>query len=195
MKILTKSLAIFSLLFVITICGCLADEILRTYNMQKCEYSYKSVSNVSIGGIKVSNGISLLDMPKVLLLLNNSKSIPLAFTLTLDVKNPSQTEAAFRGIQYKIAIDGIDFNEGAVDEPFSVGAGETKPLSIKIESDAAKLIESKSRDAVINMIKNFIGIGNEKSHVQVQLKPNFLVGSKVVTSPVAFPVEFSFGGK
>jgi hypothetical protein len=55
-------------------------------------------------------------------------------------------------------------------------------------------MKSNSKDAVIDIAKNFIGIGNKKSNVKVQLKPTFMIGNVPVTSPVYIPVSFSFGG-
>ena len=197
MKLFTiKSLAAFSLMSIIAFCGCSAGDILKTYNMKKCEYTYKSITNLSISGINVSSGISATDGIKIALLLNSPpKAIPLNFLLTLDVKNSNTSEAAFHGMAYKVKIDGMEFTEGSVDEPFSVAPGETKPLSLKIGTDIAQLIEKNSKEAVVNMVKNFIGLGNDKTTVHVELRPKFLAGTKTVTSPVAFPVEFTFGGK
>jgi len=197
MKLLTmKCFAAFSITLVIALCGCLPGDMLKTYNMQKCEYSYKSTTNITIGGINVSNGISILDVPKILLLLDSqNKAIPLSFLLTLNVKNPNKDEAAFHGMMYKINIDGMDFTEGSVDEPFSVASGETKPLSLTIGTDIAELIKKNSKEAVINMVKNFIGLGNSQTKIHADIKPKFLMGNQVVTSPVTFPVDFTFGGK
>jgi LEA14-like dessication related protein len=195
MKLFTvRSFATLSIAAIIALCGC--SSVLKTYNMKKCEYTYKSITNLTISGINVSNGISITDGAKIALLLNSStKSIPLNFLLTLDVKNPNTGEAAFDGMAYKVKIDGMDFTDGSIDEPFSVAPGETKPLSLKIGADIGKLIEKNSKEAVVNMVKNFIGLGNEKTTVHVDLRPKFLAGAQTVTSPVAFPVEFTFGGK
>ncbi|MCL2154872.1 MAG: LEA type 2 family protein [Leptospirales bacterium] len=197
MKLFTlKCFAVFSIIPIIVLCACSAGDMLKTYNMKNCEYSYKSTTNVTISNINVSNGISIADAPKLLLLLNSqNQSIPLNFLLTLDVKNPNNSEAAFHGMAYKVNIDGIDFTEGSVDEPFNVASGETKPLPIKIGTDVMQLIEKNSKDAVMGMVKNFIGLSNEKTKVHVDLRPKFLVAGKTVSSPTTFPVDFTFGGK
>ena len=197
MKLFTlKYFATFLLMSVIALCACSAGDMVKTYNMQNCEYAYKSTTNVTISNINVSKGISVSDAPKLLLLLNSqNQPIPLNFLLTLDVKNPNKSDAAFHGMAYKVNIDGIDFTEGSVDEPFNVASGETKPLSIKIGTDVAQLIEKNYKDAVMNVVKNFIGLSNEKTNVRVDLRPKFLAAGKTVTSPKTFPVNFSFGGK
>jgi len=197
MKLFTvKCFAAFLGMSIIALCGCKGGDLLETYNMQKCEYSYKSTTNVTISNINVSKGISVTDGAKLLLLLNSkNQSIPLNFLLTLDVKNPTASNAAFHGMGYKVKIDGMDFTDGLIEEPFSVAPGQTKPLSIKMGTDVAQLIEKNAKDKVLNMVKNFVGLGSDKTNVRVELKPKFIVGKQIVTSPKAFPVEFSFGGK
>jgi len=189
-----KCFTAFSIMSIMVFCVC--GGIQKTLNMKNCEYSYKSVNNVTISNINVSKGISVLDTPKILLMLSSlNQSIPLNFLLTLDVKNPNNSEAAFYGMLYKVIIDGIHFSEGGVDDKFSVAPGETKPMSIKIGTDVTELVKNNSKDSVLKMVKNFIGIGNEKTKVRVELKPKFRIGGQTITSPTVFPVEFEFGGK
>jgi len=187
--------AIFSLVLVFIISGCdLAGDIKKTANMANCKYNYNSISDVTIGGINVSNGVSVSDAIKIGLLLTGQK-IPLGFTMTLDVENPENEEAAFWAMGYKVKIDKMDFTEGSIDEPFSVAPGGIKPLPIKINLDVAELMSKYSSDAIINTTKNFIGMGSEKTKVHVELKPKFNVAGQTITSPKSFPVDFEFGGK
>jgi LEA14-like dessication related protein len=145
--------------------------------------------------MNLSNGISAMNAVKILGILNGTpSSIPLEFTLNIDVHNPNTTKAAFQALNYIIQIDDVEFVAGYMAQPFSVGAGETKQLPISIGTDLAQLISNQSKSAVINIAKNFIGIGSEKSKVTVQLKPTFNVGGSLIPSPVYIPVSFSFGG-
>ena len=183
--------------FFLMFSGCDITKVLQsTYNMTNCEYHYRSISNLTIANINISNGISVLQMPQLLAVLNGStSSIPLDFTLNLNVHNPNATQAAFQALQYIIQIDDIDFTNGYLTQPFNVGAGETQPLPIHIGVDIASLISNHSASAILNIVKNFIGIGSDKSNVTVQLKPTFNMGGSRITSPVFIPVSFSFGGK
>ena len=164
-------------------------------NMKNCEYRYQSITNLKVSGINISNGISVLQVPQILAILGGStSSIPLDFTLNLDVHNPNPSQAAFQALQYIIQIDEVEFTNGMLNQPFSVDAGQTAQLPIQIGVDIATLISNNSQSAILNIVKNFIGIGNEKSNVTVQLKPTFNVGGSRITSPVYIPVSFSFGG-
>jgi LEA14-like dessication related protein len=146
--------------------------------------------------MNLSNGISPLQIPQVLAILSGTtSSIPFNFTLNLDVHNPNTLQAAFQAIQYNIQIDDVEFTNGHLTQPFSVAAGATEKLSIQIGVDIITLISNNSQSAILNIVKNFIGIGNDKSNVTVHLKPTFNIGNSRITSPVFIPVSFSFGGK
>lgn len=177
--------------------GCnVTNDLSSAYNVTKCNYDYKSISNLTVSGMNLSNGISPTSIPKLLTILGGTaSSIPLDFTLNLNVKNPNTTAAIMNGMQYVISIDDIEFTTGYVDQALNIAAGGTQTLPINIGVDLAKLMSNNSKSAVTNIAKNFIGIGDSKSNVQVQLKPTFMIGGTPITSPIYFPVSFAFGGK
>ena len=187
---------LFTMMLALSGCTALQTGISNAYNLANCDYKYKSVSNITISDINVSNGLSPLMIPKVLLLLSgNTSSIPMDMTINLDVKNPNSGTAAFQALSYIISIDDIQFTTGNFRQPFSVGAGETKSLPMTIGFDIAELIKSNSGPAIEKIAKNIIGIGSETSKVTVQLKPSFKVGEQTFTSPLYIPLTFNIGGK
>ena len=183
-------------LSLVMVSGCdITKGLQSVYNMKSCEYRYQSITNLTVSGMNLSNGISVLQVPQILAVLSGStSSIPLDFTLNLDVHNPNPSQAAFQALQYIIQIDEVEFTNGMLNQPFSVDAGQTAKLPIQIGVDIATLFSNNSQSAILNIVKNFIGIGTEKSNVTVQLKPTFTVGNSRITSPVFIPVSFSFGG-
>jgi LEA14-like dessication related protein len=196
--IMRKFLFIIPVFAVISaLTGCDAVKQLQSaYNLKYCEYKYHSVSNLKLSGMTLSGGISALDAIKLLAILNGTaSSIPLDFTLNIDVYNPNPSQAAFCALSYIIEIDNIEFTNGYLEHAFSVASGETKQLPVRIGTDLAKLATTHSKDAIVRIIRNFIGLGNEETKVTVRLKPSFDTGGSVIVSPVYFPVNFSFGGK
>lgn len=189
---------IFTLLLIATTlisCESLQQGLMSTYNMVNCDYSYKSISGLRVGGINLSNGLSLAAIPKVTSLLSGkASSIPMDFTLNLNVKNPNQSNALLHGLQYIISIDGVQFTTGSINQALNIAAGQTQTLPLTIGVDLASLMKGESKDAVVDITKNFLGIGSKKSQVSLQLKPSFKVGNTMVASPVYIPVSFSFGG-
>lgn len=176
-------------------CDSLQKGLISSYNMVNCEYSYKSISGLSISGINVSNGLSLTAIPKITSILSGTAtSIPMDFTLNLNVKNPNQSEALMNGLQYIISIDDIQFTTGSINKTLSIASGQTQTLPLSIGFDLATMMKGESKDAVVEIAKNFAGIGSKKSNVTIKLKPSFNVGNSLVTSPIYIPVSFSFGG-
>ena len=191
-----KTGSMLMIISLIMMSGCdITKGLQSVYNMQHCEYRYQSITNLTVSGMNLSGGISALQLPQILgILSGTASSIPLAFTLNLDVHNPNPSQAAFQALQYIIQIDDVEFTNGQLNQPFRVDAGQTAQLPIQIGVDIVALMSNNSRSAILNIVRNFIGIGTEKSNVTVQLKPTFTVGSSQITSPVYIPVSFSFGG-
>lgn len=190
-------LGIFTIVM-LTLSGCnaLQNGLSNAYNLTNCDYKYQSISNLTISDINVSQGLTPLMIPRILAILSgNASSIPLNFTLNLDVNNPNAGTAAFQSLLYIISIDDIQFTSGNFSQPFHLASGETKVLPMGISVDIMGLMKNNSRSAVENIVKNFIGIGDKSSKVTVQLKPSFKVGEQVFASPLYIPVNFTFGGK
>jgi len=186
---------IFFVAALFTGCGTTGSDLASAYNITKCEYNYKSISNLVLSGMNLSNGISLTSIPKVISILSGTaSSIPLDFTLNLDVKNPNNTAAAFNGLQYIVSVDDVQFTTGQVNQAMNIASGATQTLPINIGVDLATLMTKNSKSSIENIAKNFLGIGDKKSNVSVQIKPTFKLGNQLVTSPVYIPVNFSFGG-
>jgi LEA14-like dessication related protein len=194
MKKLFKLIFAVIALAMVTSCD-LARQAQGAYNMVNCKYDFQSLTNLSVAGINPSN-MSLMDAPKIIGLLSGSAtSIPVACTVNLGVQNPNSTEASFNGLEYVLAIDGIDFTAGSVSQQLSVMPGQTGTLPLTMAFDVATLLKGESREAVAGIVKNLIGMGGDPSKVTLNIRPSFDVSGYKVTSPVMIPVSFSFGGK
>jgi len=176
--------------------GCdVAKQVSGAYNFTQCKFDYKSISHLSLDGINLSQGIQPLQIIQLTSLLTGSRStIPLDFTLNLDVTNPNQSAALLNGMDYVLNIDGVQFTTGSLNQTLNIGAGEKQLLPLTIGFDIARLLKGDSKDAVENIVKNFIGIGDKKSTVSLNLRPSFMIGSQTFHSPIYIPVQFSFGG-
>ncbi len=178
-------------------------QVASTYNMVNCKYDFRSLTGVSVAGINVSQGLSLLDAPKIMNLLSgNTASIPIGCTVNLAVQNPNATEAVLGGMDYVLAIDGVDFTTGSVSQQLSIAPGGEGTLPLAMTFDVATLLKGESRDAVMGVVRNLAGLSgldavksDRPSKVTLNIRPSFNVAGRRVTSPVFIPVNFSFGGK
>ncbi|HMM04237.1 LEA type 2 family protein [Dysgonomonas sp.] len=185
------------LLVVTTLVGCdsVQQGLRSTYNLINCEYSYKSITGLTISGMNLSNGLSVTSIPKITSILSGTAtSIPLNFTLNVNVKNPNESAALLHGLQYIVSVDDIEFTTGSINQTLNIASGQTQTLPLTIGVDLATLMKNNSKDAVTEIAKNFLGIGSKKSNVSLQLKPTFMIGNTPVASPMYIPVSFSFGG-
>jgi LEA14-like dessication related protein len=185
------------LLVVTTLVGCdsVQQGLRSTYNLINCEYSYKSITGLTISGMNLSNGLSITSIPKITSILSGTAtSIPLNFTLNVNVKNPNESAALLHGLQYIVSVDDIQFTTGSINQTLNIASGQTQALPLTIGVDLATLMKNNSKDAVTEIAKNFLGIGSKKSNVSLQLKPTFMIGNTPVASPMYIPVSFSFGG-
>ncbi len=177
-------------------------QVAGTYNMVNCKYDFRSLTGVSVAGINVSQ-LSLLDAPKILNLLSgNAASIPVGCTVNLDVNNPNTTDAILNGMDYMLAIDGVDFTSGSLAHNLSIAPGGTGNLPLAMAFDVATLLKGESRNAVMGVVRNLVGLSglsatgsDQPSKVTLNIRPSFNVAGNKVTSPVFIPVSFSFGGQ
>ena len=190
------SVLLIPAMLILSGCNVLQSGLSNAYNLANCDYRYRSISNLTISDMNLSQGLSPLMIPRVLSILNGTaSSIPLNFTLNIDVNNPNAGAAAFQSLLYIISIDDVRFTSGNFSQPFQVESGETKVLPMGIGVDVKELMNSNSKSAVENILKNFLGLSDTASKVTVQLKPSFKVGEQTFTSPLYIPVSFTFGGK
>jgi LEA14-like dessication related protein len=164
--------------------------------MINCKYEYNSVSALTLSGMDLSKGVSASNIPGLLsLLAGKGSTVPLNFTVNLDVTNPNQSEALLHGMSYILNIDNVQFATGSMNRSLNIPPGNKKVLPLNIGVDLAALLSGNSRDAVVNIVKNFIGIGSRKTNVSLQIKPTFMIGGQPVTQSSYIPVNFTFGGK
>ncbi|NDV54385.1 hypothetical protein D0T51_01370 [Parabacteroides sp. 52] len=177
--------------------GCdVAKQLGGAYNMTQCKYDYNSIDGLSVAGINLSKGITALQILQLTpILTGQASSIPLNFTLNMDISNPNQSAAMLHGLQYILHIDNIQFTSGTINQALNIPAGGKQMLPLTIGVDLATLLKGDTKDAVQNIVKNIAGINDQKSNVTLQIKPTLMIGNQAIPSPVYIPVHFSFGGK
>jgi len=179
--------------------GCdVARQVGGAYNVIHCKYDYNSISSINLAGIDINQGLSVTNIARATALLSgggSTSSIPLNFTLNLDVTNPNQSAAFLNGLDYILSIDNVQFTTGSLNQTLNVPAGQKGLLPLSIGFDLATFLKGDSKDAVVGIVKNFVGIGDQKSNVSLQIRPTFMIGNTAVPSPAYIPVSFAFGGK
>jgi LEA14-like dessication related protein len=178
-----------------------AQQVAGTYNMTQCKYEYQSISNLSLAGINLQNVSSLsslnpLALANLTAAFSSSKgTLPLQFTLNLDVTNPGVQTALLNGLSYILEIDGIEMTTGFLDSKLQVSGGQKAQLPVGLAFDLKQVMSGQSLTAVKNLAFNFAGIGDASSKVTIRLQPTLSIGGKSYKSPTYIPVSFTLNKK
>jgi len=176
-------------------------QLAGTYALTQCKYLFNSISGLSLGGVNLQNvnSISSLNPLTAANLLaaftTTGGSLPLNFTLNLDVTNPGVQTALLNGANYILEVDGIQMTQGSVNQQLQIGSGQTTKLPISMGFDLKKVMSGKSLDAIKNLAFNFAGIGGEASNVTVKFKPSLVIGGIPISAPDYIPISFTLNKK
>ena len=178
-----------------------AKQLAGAYALSQCKYIFKSITGLSLGGIDLQNvnSISSLNPLAAANLLaafsTSGGSLPLNFTLNLDVSNPGVQTAILNSAGYILEIDGMEMTQGSVNKQLQINSGQQMTLPISLGFDLKKVMSGQSLDAIKNLAFNFAGIGSGASNVTLKLKPSLTVGGNVVNSPDYIPISFTLNKK
>jgi LEA14-like dessication related protein len=164
--------------------------------MKDCKYSFNKVSNVEVAGFSSDTQFSFLDIAKITALLNGTaESIPLSMNIVLDVENPNEKDAGFEKMDYILNIDEVDLLSGQLSEPFFVSANSKSQLPINLSVDLLTLLRGESKEPVLKVVKNLLGIGDEESNVQLKIRPTIRAGQREIQAANYIPINFVVGGQ
>ena len=173
-----------------------AQQVLGTYQMTQCKYDFNSISGLTLSGVNLQNASSFSSLnPANLMALTSAfasknGSLPLNFTLNLDVTNPGVQTALLNGLGYILEIDGRQMTTGSLQKQLQIDGGQKVVLPISMAFDLKQVLSGESLDAIKTLAFNFAGIGSGSSDVTVKLKPSFTVGNQVIASPSYIPISF-----
>lgn len=191
-----KTITLLFCLVLISSCD-VAKQATGMFNMTQCKYSYSSISGLTLAGINLQNATSLsslsaLNAASLLSAFSSSSgSLPLTFTLNLNVANNNSQAAFFNGLAYILEVDGKQLTQGELSQAFEVSGGQSAILPVSMSFDLKSALSGESLEAIKNLAFNFAGIGSSSSNVTFRLKPSFLIGSQSVSAPQYIPVSFT----
>jgi hypothetical protein len=195
-------LKLISLFVFVSFLSCdVAKQVAGAYNMTQCKYDYHSISNLSLAGINLQNASSLsslnpLTAANLLAAFTTSGgSLPLQFTLNINVTNPGVQTALLNGLGYILEIDGMEMTAGSLNSGLQILGGQKAQLPVNLAFDLKKVMSGQSLTAVKNLAFNFAGIGDSPSNVTVKLQPTLSIGGQILKSPTYIPLSFTLNKK
>ena len=196
-----KIISLLGIVFLMFSCD-VAQQLAGTYQLTQCKYDYKSISGLTLAGVNLQDANSLSSLNPLSLaslttaFATKSGSLPLNFTLNLDVTNPGVQAAILSGMGYILEIDGHEMTTGFLNQQLQISGGGGKAvLPINMSFDLKKVLNGESLESIKNLAFNFAGIGSNTSNVTVRLKPDLSIGGTKVSSPSYIPVSFTLNKK
>lgn len=176
----------------ITLFGCSSVKGLK--NFAECKFDFKSVTDVKVASIDVSNmksvkNLKLTDGPKILSAIKN-KQLTLNLNVNVNVKNPNDQEARLEGFDYILFIDDTEMLAGAMDKKQTIGPKEKTVLSIPFSMNLMSILSKEKLGPMADFAFGLATDNADASRVKVSLKPYFTIAKKVVK----FPSYITIGG-
>ncbi len=176
---------LFLMLSIVLLSGCASVKGLK--NFASCDFDFKSVSNVKLATIDVSNlksasSLSIKDTPKILAAFAKKK-LNLNFNVNVVVKNPNDATARLDGLDYILWIDNAKILTGSMPQQLSLGAKQSGTLSLPFSFNLFDFFSGKSSSKMISYAIGLATNNADNSRVKVSIKPYFAVGKQTIKLP------------
>ena len=173
----------------------LGDQVAGLANLANCEYSLKNVTGLTIGGVnvkKITNGnitaADVLNLTNALL----SKKVPMAMNVNIDVKNPTDKNAAMTAMDWILDIDGSQFAQGNSTKNYTITKMKTTTVPLGVNTDLYSMFSKDGLGSLKNFVSSFKSDGTS-SKVGLRIKPSLNVGGMQVPMPNYIKVEKKTG--
>jgi len=190
-------LALFSI-GLLTLCGCaVLEQYLQMATLSKCQFRLASVEGTTLAGIPLqgktkSSDLGLLQLTQLQTAFLTG-SLPLAFTLNIEVKNPNSSAAGINKFAWILSMDDMDLTSGLLERQVTIQAnGGTGTIPLNISLDTKKVLSGKSWDSILNLAMNIAGEGNKPSKLSLKLKPSILIAGQELSYPDYLTVSHTF---
>lgn len=184
----------------VTLSACAAfntflDQAAGLANLANCEYNLKNVSNLTVAGVNVKNitngNITAADVLKLTSALV-SKAVPMAMDVNIDIKNPTENNAALTAMDWILDIDGSQFAQGNSSKSYTVTKKATTTVPLGVNTDLYSMFSKDGINSLKNFVSSFKSDGTS-SKVGLRIKPLLNVGSYTVPMPNYIKVEKKTG--
>ena len=173
----------------------MANQASELANLANCEYNLKNVSGLTIAGVNVksiTNGnITAADVLKLTSALV-SKQVPMAMDVNIDIKNPTEKNAALTAMDWILDIDGSQFAQGNSTKNYTVTKKATTTVPLGVNTDLYSMFSKDGINSLKNFVSSFKSDGTS-SKVGLRIKPSLNVGGMQVPMPNYIKVEKKTG--
>jgi len=196
MKKLISLSALLITMMLLSSCEIL-EQAQQMANLTKCEFRLNSVDQLRLAGVNIQqvrqlSDLNFMDAAKITAAAAGG-TLPLNFTLNVEVKNPNPAAAGLNRLDWILLIDDIEMTTGVNNQRVQVAAnGGTAIIPLTIGIDLRQALQGKSADAIANFGLNLAGAGNRPTRITLKAKPTIMVGSQTIAYPGYLTVQNEF---
>lgn len=175
------------------------DILQQMVTFTKCEFKMNSLTNTKLVGINIQNkksfsDLSFLDAATATKTLLGGE-LPLSFNLNIETKNPNTSTAAMQKMEWILYIDDIKITTGILNQKVTIPPSETRNIPLAIMLDLKKLLNNKTKTALLNFGFNLADAGNYPTRVKLDIKPTIDVAGIPLAYPGYFTLKKEFGSQ
>ena len=160
------------------------QQLTQLTNVKNCTFELDKVESVQVAGINVMNlsGFSAIDLVNLAACIK-AKKVPVSLGVRVGVANPGASAATVTRMDWLCTVDNKQMATGVISDRYSVPAGGSVSIPLKVNMDAYDLFSSSGVDAIKAFINSFSKEDHTSSRVAVKVKPTVELGSATVTMP------------
>lgn len=187
----TLKLALTAIIFTI-LSSC--SSVTGLKNMSECKFQFKSISNVKLGNIDLSNKKSYksLKLGDIAVLMAGYAQKNLMFDMNVNMKvhNPNNQAAQLDGMDYILYIDDQQMLEGETKEKVRIEANSDNVITLPVEMNFYDAVKDQKLQTMAELAMNLATDDAEASRVKIAIKPFFTFGKDTLR----FPSYITIGG-
>lgn len=174
------------------------DQARQVTMLSKCEFRLKTVDQLRLAGVSIQQvkkltDLNVMDAAKITAAAVSGSSLPLNFTLNVEVKNPNAGTAGLTKLDWILFIDDIQMVSGVNEQRVQIpGNGGTGTIPLAIGVNLKEVLKGKSGDAIANFGLNLAGAGNKPTRITLKAKPTIMVGSQSIAYPGYITIQNEF---
>lgn len=187
---LLKTILIGSVATMMTCCSYIGG----LKNVADCEFKFRSVSDVKIGSVDLSDkqtykNLKVSDVAQ-LMLGYASKKLMLDMNVNMKVHNPNDQVAQLDGMDYILFIDEQKMLEGVTKDQLKIEAKSDGVYSLPVTLNLYDVVQDKKLQPMAEFALGLATDNADASRVKVSIKPFFTFGQDTVR----FPSYITIGG-
>jgi len=185
-------------IFILSGCATVMDQVGQMVTFAQCQFRLASVAQTTLAGVPLQGGkvsdISLVNLAKLQSAFSKG-TLPLEFTVNMEVRNPNSSKAGMSRMAWNLLVDGTQLTSGLLEKAVEIGPSKTGALPMAVSLDLKKVLSGKSLDSMINLALGVAGEGTEPSKMTLQVKPSMTVAGQVLIYPGYVNVTHEFPAK